>query len=169
MSDKVIMRPFALADIPQITALVKKYLPELPHYKHIKVAEDRLSYLLTHNHGRDSYFQCWVLVNEREQIVGGIAAYCTNGMVTWDLIANDVFFFIIPEYRNLERANKLVKAYKTWAIARGAVLILGSVQSGYKPEEFDIFMRRLDFIPCGTLYHLRLDIEFTVDKLKGTG
>lgn len=166
MSDKTTrMRPYELKDIPQITAAVKKYLPELPHYKNITVAEDRLAYLLTQNFGRDSYFSCWVHATKEGEIVGGLAAYCIQGMVTWDFIANDVFLFIFPEYRTLVRANMLVRAYKEWAIARGASLITASVQSGYEPEKFDNFMRRLDFIPCGTLYHLRMDEAHYTNKL----
>lgn len=165
---QVEMRPYRLEDIPQITAAVKKYLPDLPHYKNITVAEDRLAYLLTHNFGRDAYFACWVLV-DGNKVVGGMAAYCTNGMVTWDLIANDVFLFVFPEYRTLKRANELVRAYKDWAMARGAVLITASVQSGYEPEQFDIFVKRLGFIQSGTLYHLRMDSEYIETRLKELG
>lgn len=166
MINETKMRPYRLEDVDQITAAVKKYLPELPHYKNITVAEDRLAYLLRMNFGRDSYFSCWVLENKDGKVVGGIAAYVIQGMVTWDLIANDVFLFIFPEYRTLARANMLVKAYKDWAIARGSVLITASVQSGYEPDKFDIFMRRLDFIPSGTLYHLRTDAAHVENQLK---
>lgn len=164
--DQTQMRPYQLKDIPQITAAVKKYLPELPHYKNVLVAEDRLDYLLRMNFGKDGYFACWVHENETGKIVGGLAAYCTQGMVTWDLIANDVFLFVFPEYRTLKRANDLVNAYKDWAIARGAVLITGSVQSGYEPEKFDAFMKKLDFVPVGTLYQLRMDAPYRTEQLK---
>lgn len=163
---EVKMRPYRIEDIPQITKAVKKHLPELPHYKNITVAEDRLAYLLRHNIDRDSYFRCWVLENELGEIVGGSAGYLVPGMVTWDLIANDVFLFVFPEYRTLARANMLVKAYKDWALARGAVLITVSVQSGYEPTKYDIFIRRLGFVQSGALYHLRMDENFVKDKLE---
>ena len=165
MANELKLRPFELKDIPAICDKVEQYLPELPHYKNIKVAKDRLTYLMTHNYGRDSYFACWVLEANDGQIVGGIAAYCVAGMVTWDLIANDVFLFVVPEYRTLKRANDLVKAYVQWAKARGAVLITASLQSGYEPEKFDIFIQRLGFRPSGSLYHYRLDEPYIRDQL----
>lgn len=160
------MRPYQIKDIPQITAAVKKYLPELPHYKDMTVAEDRLAYLLKHNFGKDAYFATWVLETTEGEIVGMIGAYCVQGMVTWDYIANDVFLLVFPEYRTLKRANQLIGAYKSWAMARGAALITASVQSGHEPEKFDILMKRNGFVPSGQLYHLRLDHEYHAARLK---
>lgn len=170
MKHETKMRPYQISDIDAICLAVEKYLPELPHYKNITVSKERLAYLLRHNFGNASYFQCWVLVNKNDEVVGGVAGYCTNGMVTWDLIANDVFLYVFPEYRTFQRGKQLVEAYKKWAQSRGAVLILASVQSGYEPDLFDKFMKMLDFRPVGTLYHLRLDEAYIVDqlnKLKG--
>lgn len=162
----VIMRPYELKDIEQIVALVQEHVPKLPNYKNITIAPDRLSYLLRHNHGNASYFQAWVLVTDDNKIVGGVAGYCTQGMLTWQYIASDSFLFIIEEYRSLKRAVALVNAYKKWALARGATLVTASVRGGYRPEEFDRFMKRLGFSPVGTIYHLRNDEGHLSEQLE---
>jgi hypothetical protein len=165
------LRPYKLTDIEAICDAVEKYLPELPHYKDITVAKDRLSYLLRHNFGNSGYFQCWVLELDGE-LVGGVAGYCTQGMVTWDLIANDVFLYLVESQRTLRNVGLLMDVYKKWALARGAVLITATTTGGYKPEKFDILMRRAGYTYVGNLYHLRTDEAFLskqLSKLKEEG
>lgn len=159
------MRPYELRDIPELLRLAKEHIPQLPNYKDIKVDTERLAYLLRHNHGNASYFQAWVLVNEKEEIVGTMSGYCTQGMFTWDFIATDVFLFVLEEYRTLKRATQLVEAYKSWAIARGAVLVKASVSGGQEPEAFDLFMKRLGFEDVGKVYHLRNDGPYLTKQL----
>jgi hypothetical protein len=155
---EVIIRPYILEDIDFLCDSVEQELPKLPNYKDITVSKKRLEYVLRNNFGNAAYFQCWVLVDtETHQLVGGGAGYCVPGMVTFDLIANDVFLFVFPEWRSLRNVGMLMVAYKDWAKARGAKMIMASVTGGYRTEAFDALMTRQGYQSCGKLWMLRLD------------
>lgn len=149
------LRPYEKRDIEIITLACEVFLPELPQYKDIKVDADRIKYLLEHNYGNSGYFQSWVLVDENDLPVGGGAGYCTAGMFTWDLIATDVFLFVLPQWRTLTNVNKLIAAYRAWGQARGAVIIQASQTGGYKIDLMDKLMHRNGFTNVGPNYHYR--------------
>jgi hypothetical protein len=81
-------------------------------------------------------------------------------LVSTDLIADDIFLFVEPEFRTLHNANKLIQVYKEWALARGAKLIRASYSGGSFPpgtkeyEAFNMLLTRQGFKPVGTIYHL---------------
>lgn len=154
----VIIRPYEKADIPAIIDSVAAEVPKLPNYKDITVSKERVEYLLTHNHGNVSSFQCWILIDkETNKLVGGSAGYCVPGMLTWDLVANDVFLFVYPDWRTLRHCLMLMVAYKDWALARGAKLIIATHTGGHRPEAFAEVMRRQGYIEAGRQWMLRMD------------
>lgn len=169
LDDLVDIRAYKASDIPQIVELCSKQIPLLPNYKGVVVDIDRISYVLRHNLSPSAGFQCWVLVTRGEKIVGVAAGYCNQGLITKEYIANDSFLCILPEYRNLKRANALISAYKEWALQRGATIVSASTRSGYRPEEFAVFMKRNGFEKIGEVYTLRKQptaIEQELAKLK---
>lgn len=158
MSRECFIRPYEKSDIPAIIKSVAEEVPKLPTYKNIKVADDRLNYLLTHNHGNASAFQCWLLIDkETKEIAGGSAGYCVPSMLSWDLIATDTFLFVYPEWRTLRHCLMLMTAYKEWAKARGAKTIIATHTSGLRPEAFSEVMRRQGYDEIGRQWMLRLD------------
>lgn len=153
-----VMRPYVTRDIDFLVAGVCKHVPELPHYKDITVAPERIKYLLQNNFGGGSNFAAWVLIDPvTNQLVGGVAGYCVPGMLTWDLVANDVFLFVLPEYRSLRNLLKLMTVYKDWAKARGAKLIMASYMGGHRSESMAKLMVRQGYMEAGTLWMMRLD------------
>jgi hypothetical protein len=158
MPKECFIRPYELSDIPFIVDTVACHVPTLPTYKNIAVSKPRIEYLLKHNYGNASYFQCWVLIDkETKQLVGGSAGYCTPGMLTTDLVANDVFLFVLPEWRTLRHCTMCMIAYREWAKARGAKLINATQTSGYRMEQFDMVMRRQGYVETGKHWMLRMD------------
>ena len=152
------IRPYALDDIPFLCAGAKKYIHELPNYKNITISERRLDYLLRHNHGSASHFQCWVLVdNVTNELVGAGAGYCVPGMATFDLVANDTFLFVHPEWRSMRNVVMLMTAYKQWAMARGAKMIMATQTGGYRVGAMNEIMRRQGYVEAGFQWMLRLD------------
>lgn len=152
------MRPYHPSDTDFLVAGICKYVPELPHYKDVTIAPERIKYLLQHNFGGGSNFAAWVLVDpETNQLVGGVAGYCVPGMLTWDLVAQDVFLFVLPEYRSLRNLLKLMTVYKDWAKARGAKLIMASYMGGHRSESMAKVMVRQGYMEAGTLWMMRLD------------
>ena len=97
----------------------------------------------------------FLLVNELEEIVGGIGAYCVTMAFSWDRMCNDMFFFIVPGWRTLPNAIKLMAAYRDWALARKAVIIGATYTGGGNDEGMDRLIRMMDFEPIGKLYHYR--------------
>lgn len=152
------IRPYALSDLPFIVSTSVREVPKLPNYKGIEADPDRIEYLLKHNLGNASTFQCWVLVDpETQQLVGGVAGYCVPGMLFWDLVATDVFLFVLPEWRTLRNVVKLMTAYKMWAKSRGCKIINASYTGGYRTEEMAQLMKRQGYVEVGALWMLRLD------------
>lgn len=157
-SKECIIRPYEKADIPAIIASVREEVPKLPNYENINIADNRLEYLLTHNHGNASSFQCWILVDkETGRLAGGAAGYCVPSMLSWDLVSQDLFMFVYPDWRTLRHCTMLLVAYKEWAKARGAKSIMATHTSGYRREAFSEIMRRQGYVEAGTLWMLRLD------------
>lgn len=152
------MRPYVPSDIPFLVDGVCRFVPELPHYKDITVAPNRIEYLLKNNFGSDSMMKAWVLVDpETNQLVGGVAGYCVPGMLTWDLVAQDIFLFVLPEWRSLRNLLMLMTAYKEWAKARGAKLIMASYMGGHRIDSMAKVMVRQGYVEAGTLWMMRLD------------
>lgn len=161
-----VLRPYKAEDIPLMCKLVAKYVPELPNYDGITVDEERVAYILRQHVVGSQSFACWILANSDDMPVGGIAAQIAPSFLTHDKIANDNFLFVLPGWRTLKNANKLVAAYKQWSIAMGCVLTKGSCMGGYEPDAMDIFMKRNGFVPMGALYGIRNDNGYLLKQLQ---
>lgn len=154
----VVVRPYHLGDLDAMVKGIVEEVPKLPNYQNIEVDPARVAYLLRHNHGNSGYFQAWVLEDTVEKkIVGGGAGYCVQGFLSFDLVANDAFLYVYPEYRTLRHCLWLMTAYKNWALARGAKLIMASQTGGYRVEAMNEIMRRQGYVECGYQWMLRMD------------
>ena len=157
---KTDVREYSLIDIPAMVKGAGEHIVELPNYSRMTFSPERLTYLLTNNL-KGSQFQAWV-VEAEEGIVGGGAAYCVPGMITWDMIASDVFLYVRKEYRSLKVFSQLINSYKEWALARKAKVIVASQTGGFFPEgskELELYnamLMRAGFKCVGTVYHLNM-------------
>lgn len=149
------IRRYTADDIPRIIWLAKRYIPELPNYKGVTVHEDRVKFLLEQNTNNDGAILLNVLVNNTNQVVGCIAAYCVTLLFSWEQVTNDIFLFIEPEWRTTKNAKGLVETYIEWAKARKVSLICASQASGYRGPELERFIKSFGFEEVGKLYHLR--------------
>lgn len=150
------MRRYRLSDIDRLIEIVQKYLPELPNYKGTTVAPDRVRFLLENNID-NATFLCLVLTDEHDQVVGGIGAWCSVLVYSWDTIASDLFLFILPEHRSLRNVLLLTRGYTEWAKQRGAKLITATHTGGFKEEQMKKLLKREGYEPVGLLYHYRRD------------
>ena len=147
------LRRYELRDTPQIVDIVAREVPLLPNYKGISVHRERVEFLLLNNQ-RNSVYHCNVLVDGSE-VVGLVVAYCSPTIFSFDTIAIDNFLWIAQAYRSLRSVGELIRGYKEWAHARGAVITAASFTGGIKPELMDMLLRRHGFTRIGALYHLR--------------
>lgn len=159
------IRPYQAKDISIIVAMCVKYIPELPNYLNTTIDPTRLTGLLKHHSINSMSFGCWVLVDENDLPIGLIGATINPSFLTNDKIAHDSWLFVLPNWRTIRNANKLITAYKTWALKMGCVLIKGSCTGGYKEEEMAILMERNGFTPSGRLFHIRADHGYITDQL----
>ena len=154
------LRTYQLKDLPRMLDIIMEYVPQLPNYATIKCDRSRVEYVLRHNIDNAAAFCCWVVCDTHDEVQGGAAGWCVMSLLSKDLVADDVFMFVLPEYRTLRNANMLLVAYKEWAQARGAKLIRASHTGGsFRPgtKEYDLFnalLTRQGFKPVGTIYHL---------------
>lgn len=151
------MRPYRTTDIPLLVECTARIVPELPNYEGITVDKEWLANCLTRYYGNSAHFQCWVLTDEHDNAVGGGAGFCVTGLLTRDIYASDAFWFVLPNWRTFSNALKPLRAYKQWALARGAVSIKGSMMGGYKEDILAKIMEKEGFDRVGTIYQLRMD------------
>ena len=128
---------------------------KLPNYATCKVDKGRIQFLLDHNLTNDGQFVAFVLADERDEVVGAILAYCAMLYFSWDMVAGDIFLYIVPEHRSLLNATLLLKAYTDWATARGAKLIQATHTGGLNDRGMALLLGTLGFEPVGQLYHYR--------------
>jgi hypothetical protein len=162
-----VMRPYQAKDIPFLIAGTQMFVPLLPQYEGIKVDPKRVEQLLSHNLGNQAYFQCWVLCDPHtDRPVGCGAGVCNVCAFNYDVVAQDVFLFVLPNWRSLVNLDKLMTAYKKWALARGATIIQSSQTGGYRVKEMNVLMRRKGYVEVGPMFHLRMDDEYLKEQLK---
>lgn len=147
------MRQYNMSDVNALVGLLVKYLPELPNYRTVAVDPSRVRFVLEHNLNNESTVMCRVLCDSHDNIVGGMVAYCNTAFFSWEKVAQDIFLFVVPEFRSLKNAQKLIRMYVEWAKLRKPVLITATVLSGYEPEAMDMLMRREKFQKMGMIYH----------------
>lgn len=154
------LRLYKLTDIARMTDLIMENVPLLPNYSRLRMDRGRVEYVLRHNVDNAAAFCAWVVCDTQDVVQGGGGGWCVMSLMSKDLVADDIFLFVVPEYRTLRNANLLITAYKEWAQARGAKLIRashsgGSFQPGTKEYElYNALLIRQGFKPVGTIYHL---------------
>jgi GNAT superfamily N-acetyltransferase len=153
------LRLYAARDIPRLLDMLMAAIPQLPNYKMIVPKRDRIRYVLEHNIDNAFAFSGWVLCDSHDVPQGCGAVWCVMSLVSEDLIADDVFMWIEPEYRTYRSASMLVKAEVEWALARGAKLIRASHTGGSFPKDtkegklYHALLMRLGFKEVGSIYH----------------
>lgn len=154
---EVTFRTLELGDIPAVVELIAQEVPALHAYQGLSVSKKRIEYVLENNLTNAS-FMC-VLAIGGGKVVGGVAAMVTMLAFSIDAVAQDLFFFVKPEWRSLYTANQLIDRYVTWARARRAVLITASHTAGVESERMEKLLTRRGFEVVGQNYHLRDTVQ----------
>ena len=76
-------------------------------------------------------------------------------MAPWNpqLVANDILFYVEPEYRGSTCGLRLVKEYTQWANSFGCVESRLSLASGINMERTGLMFERLGYRRFGTVYN----------------
>lgn len=151
---EVTYRRFELRDTDALVEIVAREVPQLPNYRGIHVDRERVAFLLMNNWNNATYLIG--VLEAAGEIVGAVVGWCTPTIFSFENVSLDNFLWIDPRYRSLRSVGELIRAYKYWALARGAVIVGASFTGGLKPELMDLLLKRHGFVPIGALYHLRV-------------
>ena len=144
------LRRYRESDIPEILTRLEEYLSST-HYRRIPFSKKRLTQLLKANTRNDLFFG-HIAVDEDGKIVGGLTAYLVQYIFADEVFADEMCFFILPEYRSLKLAREFIKSYVEWAKRRNAKEIRMTTTSGLQSEEYAKFLEAMGFAKLGT-YH----------------
>ena len=93
-----------------------------------------------------------VAQNLHGQLTGMLGGHVQNMFFTDALIAQDKFFYVLPESRGTSAALKLLMAFQRWALNRRVQEININMSVAIDMERFDKFMRHTGFVRCGSNY-----------------
>jgi GNAT superfamily N-acetyltransferase len=153
------LRLYQPRDVGRLTDMLMAAVPQLPNYCMINPDRERIKYVLDHNIQNAHSFCGWVVCDSHDIPQGCAATWCVMSIVSKDLIADDVFTWVEPEYRSYKAAAMLINAQVEWSKARGARLIRASHTGGSFPKDsregklYDALLRKLGFKEVGSIYH----------------
>lgn len=94
-----------------------------------------------------------ILIDENDgDLRGFIMAQLTTPYAGTNVIANDIAFFVIPEFQGGTTALRLIKAYEKWARRAGATHIELGVSSGVDTERTLSMYSYLGYAPSSVTY-----------------
>lgn len=141
------IRPATEEDIPRLVELGRMMHAE-SRYAGLDYAATKVDALLRRLM-TDGFL---IVAQQGERLVGGFAGMISEHWFSHDLVAADLALFIEPDARGGMTAPRLVKAFVTWAKARGASVIDIGVNTGVHTEETGMLLERLGGRLCGHLY-----------------
>lgn len=159
MNKELTLRLYQPRDIPRLIDMFMTAIPQMPNYAMITPEPLRIEYVLRHNIQNAASFAGWVLVDSDDTPQGAAAGWCIQNIMSFDLVADDVFMWVEHEWRTLKSAGMLLRTYIEWAEARGAKLIRASHTGGTWPKgsrEYDLFdklLKQYGFTEVGSIYH----------------
>ena len=159
MTKELTLRAYQPQDIPRVVKLICKAIPQLPNYAMITPSEERIQYVLEHNIDNALSFAGWVLCDSHDMVHGFGGGWCVGNLMSYDLVADDIFMWIEPEYRNHRNVSKLIHTFVAWAKGKGAKLIRASHSAGSFPKDskeaqlYHAMLERIGFTEVGSIYH----------------
>jgi len=100
--------------------------------------------------------QCMFVYRRDDKVVGIYAGYITNWILSDELVAQDMTWFVLPEYRKGRAAIALLKAFEQWAISKGASSICPGSMTGGAIDRIRKLYERLGYKTIG--YNFRKDL-----------
>ena len=161
MDKELTLRAYQERDIPRVVDIIEYAIPLLPNYRAVTPNRERIRYVLEHHIDNGSAFAGWVLCDSHDVPQGIGGGWCVASILSLDLIADDIFMWVEPQYRTHRNVSKLVHTYIDWARSKGAKLIRASHTGGSFPrtskegELYHAMLTRMGFQEVGNIYHLQ--------------
>lgn len=114
-------------------------------------AEQILRYSLTNDD-----VQVFVVTTDQDEVVGAIGALVSKMPWFKERMATEQFFALRPDHRGFKQAVMLLRAYKAWAIARGAVRLHAAADNADDTDARTVSLyKRVGFKPTGYSVSMR--------------
>lgn len=137
------IEPGKPSDIEGLVELGRAMASESPRWNRLAYSAERVRNTIT---SLMSTSEGLVLVARRDGLlVGGILAIAAPNWMSEELIAQELAFFILPQYRGTFTATRLVCAMAAWSKAKGARWIEAGVSTGVHTERTAALYERLGF------------------------
>lgn len=150
------IRPARLPDLEAVLALGRQAHAE-SRQASLPRDEDKVRALLEEIlRGRKGAHCVLLAESDDGRPVGFLAGQVVEYFFCRQRIAQNIVFYVLPEYRGRWVAVKLLYAFRGWARHRGAVELHVGITTGVEVARFDRFLRRLGFHFVGGNYVLAL-------------
>lgn len=98
-----------------------------------------------------------ILITDKEVLCGGLGAMVSPSIFNFSLLqANEVVFFVYPEYRGTNIGTQLLDSYEKVAKERGCTYVTLVAPEALKKDKLDILYRRKKFKEFETTYLKRI-------------
>lgn len=137
------IEPGQPSDIEGLVELGRQMAAESPRWNRLAYSAERVRTTITNLLATSDGL---VLVARRDGLlVGGILAIASPNWMSDEVIAQELAFFILPQYRGSFTATRLICAMAAWSKAKGARWIEAGVSTGVHTERTAALYERLGF------------------------
>lgn len=141
-----------------LAELSERVLKESPTYTHMEFSKEKTAnYIYSAIVKHDGWF-LRVIVDDSNQVVGGLICYCEPMVFSNDKVAYDITIMVDKDHRGrcLPQLVQVIEEYKEWAISQGAKLIKMGVSSGISIDSAAKFFERLGFDRIGSMHGFKV-------------
>lgn len=104
----------------------------------------------------DTANQCGLVADNAGCLVGMLGGHTGDYFFCDTLVAYDAVFYVEPDYRGSTVAPRLIRAFREWAISRGAAEVCLGISTNVNAARTGKFYERLGFQQVGSIYKQRL-------------
>jgi GNAT superfamily N-acetyltransferase len=150
----MIVRTLRREDIDRLVPMGRRMHGETA-YSFLPFDEDKIRQLMGGIIERPDAW-CGLVAEDCGKPVGMLGGYLTTYFFCDEKLACDLILFVEPEWRGSSAAARLIRAFREWAVERGARELCLSVSTGACAGAIGRFYRGLGFAQVGGVYKLRL-------------
>ena len=148
------IRPPVVEDIEALVEMGLRMHSE-GAYAFLPYERDKVSRLVR-SYVDDSVTQCGLVAEVDRTLVGMLGGYLTEYFFCSEVVACDMVLFVDQPYRRGQAAVRLVRAFRDWALGRGARELCLAISTNVNVEDTGRFYERLGFTRVGGIYKQRL-------------
>lgn len=99
---------------------------------------------------------CGLVAEESHKLIGMLGGYVSPYFFCSELVACDMVLFVDQDFRGSSAAPRLIRAFRQWALKRGARELCLGISTNINTERTGKFYERMGLSFVGALYKQRL-------------